>query len=113
MFSDRTSSRSTPNSRLTSELGKLEIMLMMCIHEQKFQFSFFCRYDGIYRVVKYYPEKGQAGFIVWKFLLRRDDPAPAPWEEGAKKYSCVMKNNEAKEAAKRKAEDDSTANAKK
>ena len=50
------------------------------------------RYDGIYRVVKYYPEKGQSGFKVWKFLLRRDDPSPAPWEEGAKKYSCIMKN---------------------
>ena len=113
MFSDRTNSRSTPSSLLTSELGKLEILLLS-IFDQKFQFwFFFCRYDGIYRVVKYYPEKGQSGFIVWKFLLRRDDPAPAPWEEGAKKYSCVMKNNEAKEAAKRKAEDDSTANAKK
>ena len=48
------------------------------------------RYDGIYRVVKYYPEKGQAGFKVWKFLLRRDDASPAPWEEGAKKYECEM-----------------------
>ena len=59
------------------------------------------RYDGIYRVVKYYPEKGQAGFKVWKFLLRRDDPSPAPWEEGAKKYSCIMGNITTK-AKKRK-----------
>eukprot|EP00090_Calanus_glacialis_P008127 TRINITY_DN16464_c0_g1_i4.p1 TRINITY_DN16464_c0_g1~~TRINITY_DN16464_c0_g1_i4.p1 ORF type:complete len:757 (-),score=288.61 TRINITY_DN16464_c0_g1_i4:194-2464(-) len=43
------------------------------------------RYDGIYKVVKYYPEKGQSGFIVWRYLLRRDDPSPAPWtEEGMK-----------------------------
>jgi len=44
------------------------------------------RYDGIYKVVKYYPEKGQSGFIVWRYLLRRDDPSPAPWtEEGQKR----------------------------
>jgi len=23
-------------------------------------------------------------------LLRRDDPSVAPWEEGAKKYPCIM-----------------------
>lgn len=38
------------------------------------------RYDGIYKVVKYFPEKGLSGFIVWKFLLRRDDPSIAPWK---------------------------------
>merc|ERR1712217_420152 len=39
-----------------------------------------------YKVVKYYPEKGQSGFIVWRYLLRRDDPSPAPWtEEGQKR----------------------------
>ena len=32
------------------------------------------RYDGIYKVVKYWPEKGKTGFIVWKYLIRRDDP---------------------------------------
>ena len=37
------------------------------------------RYDGIYKLVKYWPEKGQSGFLVWRYLLRRDDPAPAPW----------------------------------
>lgn len=37
------------------------------------------RYDGIYKVVKYYPEKGKSGFIIWRYLLRRDDPEPAPW----------------------------------
>lgn len=43
------------------------------------------RYDGIYKVVKYYPEKGESGFIVWRFLLRRDDPSPAPWTKEGKK----------------------------
>eukprot|EP00092_Neocalanus_flemingeri_P020389 GFUD01022087.1.p1 GENE.GFUD01022087.1~~GFUD01022087.1.p1 ORF type:complete len:755 (-),score=252.74 GFUD01022087.1:131-2395(-) len=44
------------------------------------------RYDGIYKVVKYWPEKGKSGFIVWRYLLRRDDPTPAPWtEEGEAK----------------------------
>ncbi|XP_026331879.1 E3 ubiquitin-protein ligase UHRF1-like [Hyposmocoma kahamanoa] len=47
------------------------------------------RYDGIYKVVKYYPEKGLSGYRVWKYLLRRDDPSPAPWEAGAKEYSLV------------------------
>lgn len=29
--------------------------------------------------MKYYPDKGESGFRVWKYLLRRDDPDPAPW----------------------------------
>ncbi|KAK3822339.1 MAG: PUA-like domain-containing protein, partial [Linnemannia gamsii] len=37
------------------------------------------RYDGIYKVVKYWPEVGKAGFRVWRYLMRRDDPEPAPW----------------------------------
>ncbi|XP_045784907.1 E3 ubiquitin-protein ligase UHRF1-like [Maniola jurtina] len=47
------------------------------------------RYDGIYKVVKYYPEKGLSGFRVYKYLLRRDDPSPAPWEPGAKQFTIV------------------------
>ncbi|KAJ0183607.1 hypothetical protein K1T71_000030 [Dendrolimus kikuchii] len=47
------------------------------------------RYDGIYKVVKYYPEVGLSGYKVWKYLLRRDDPSPAPWEKGAKQYPIV------------------------
>ena len=43
------------------------------------------RYDGIYKVVKYWPQKGQAGFIVWRYLLRRDDPSPAPWTKQGKR----------------------------
>ncbi|KRT83940.1 PHD finger motif containing protein, partial [Oryctes borbonicus] len=39
------------------------------------------RYDGVYKVVKYYPEKGKSGFIIWRYFLRRDDPAPAPWDK--------------------------------
>lgn len=43
------------------------------------------RYDGIYKVVKYWPEAGKSGFLVWRYLLRRDDPSPAPWTpEGIK-----------------------------
>ena len=37
------------------------------------------RYDGLYKVVKYYKEKGLSGFNVWRYVLRRDDQAPAPW----------------------------------
>lgn len=43
------------------------------------------RYDGIYKVVKYWPEKGQSGFIVWRYRLRRDDENPAPWTKAGKK----------------------------
>ncbi|KPM08866.1 hemi-methylated DNA binding protein-like protein [Sarcoptes scabiei] len=39
------------------------------------------RYDGIYKVVKYWPEAGTNGHTKWRFLLRRDDPEPAPWTE--------------------------------
>ncbi|CAG5131053.1 unnamed protein product [Candidula unifasciata] len=46
------------------------------------------RYDGIYKVVKYWPEKGKSNFLVWRYLLRRDDPVPAPWtKEGKKRTS--------------------------
>ncbi|XP_068081324.1 E3 ubiquitin-protein ligase UHRF1 [Anabrus simplex] len=43
------------------------------------------RYDGIYKVVEYYPEKGKSGFIVWRYKLCRDDPSPAPWTSEGKK----------------------------
>jgi len=43
------------------------------------------RYDGIYKVVKYWPEKGKSGFIVWRYMLRRDDPVPAPWTKDGKR----------------------------
>ncbi|XP_023230679.1 E3 ubiquitin-protein ligase UHRF1-like [Centruroides sculpturatus] len=43
------------------------------------------RYDGLYKVVKYWPETGKSGFLVWRYLLRRDDPTPAPWTKEGKK----------------------------
>ncbi|GIX71909.1 e3 ubiquitin-protein ligase UHRF1 [Caerostris extrusa] len=43
------------------------------------------RYDGIYKVVKYWPEKGKSGFLVWRYLLRPDDPSPAPWTKAGQK----------------------------
>lgn len=30
-------------------------------------------------MVKYWPEIGKCGFLVWRYLLRRDDVEPAPW----------------------------------
>lgn len=42
------------------------------------------RYDGIYKVVKYFPFKGKSGFIVWRYQLKRDDPVPAPWTKAGK-----------------------------
>ncbi|KAJ3605190.1 hypothetical protein NHX12_027240 [Muraenolepis orangiensis] len=52
------------------------------------------RYDGIYKVVKYWPEIGKCGFLVWRYLLRRDDLEPAPWTaeglERSKKLSLAV-----------------------
>ncbi|KAK9880899.1 hypothetical protein WA026_013230 [Henosepilachna vigintioctopunctata] len=61
------------------------------------------RYDGIYKIVKYYPEKGKSGFIVWKYLLRRDDQSPAPWTKGAPVFDIVYPPDYLElEAAKKK-----------
>ncbi|XP_061681405.1 E3 ubiquitin-protein ligase UHRF1 isoform X1 [Syngnathoides biaculeatus] len=52
------------------------------------------RYDGIYKIVKYWPAKGKSGFLVWRYLLKRDDDEPAPWtrdgKERIKKLGLVM-----------------------
>ena len=37
------------------------------------------------QITKYWPEKGKSGFIVWRYLLKRDDPIPAPWTKDGKK----------------------------
>lgn len=42
------------------------------------------RYDGIYKVVKYYPDTNTYGFLIWKYVLKRDDPTPAPWTKEGK-----------------------------
>ena len=42
------------------------------------------RYDGIYKIVKYWPEKGKSGFLVWRYFLQRDDPIPPVWTEEGK-----------------------------
>lgn len=39
------------------------------------------RYDGIYKVVRYWKDFRTNGIFVYKYLLRRDDPIPAPWTE--------------------------------
>ncbi|XP_075900992.1 E3 ubiquitin-protein ligase UHRF2 isoform X3 [Nelusetta ayraudi] len=73
------------------------------------------RYDGIYKVVKYWPEIGKCGYLVWRYLLRRDDSEPAPWtpegQERIKKlgltvqyppgYLAAMANKTKKEACAR------------
>ncbi|XP_024918044.1 E3 ubiquitin-protein ligase UHRF2 [Cynoglossus semilaevis] len=73
------------------------------------------RYDGIYKVVKYWPEIGKCGYLVWRYLLRRDDLEPAPWtpegQERIKKlglavqyppgYQTAMANKTKKEAIAR------------
>lgn len=34
--------------------------------------------------MKYYSDTGKSGFRVWRYVLRRDDPAPAPWTKEGK-----------------------------
>lgn len=36
------------------------------------------------QVVKYWPETGKSGFLVWRYLLKRDDEEPAPWTKEGK-----------------------------
>ncbi|XP_028404851.1 E3 ubiquitin-protein ligase UHRF1-like [Dendronephthya gigantea] len=45
------------------------------------------RYDGLYKVVEYWSEKGQSGYLVRRYLLRRDDEEPAPWTPEGKARS--------------------------
>nr|XP_015840552.1 PREDICTED: E3 ubiquitin-protein ligase UHRF1 isoform X2 [Tribolium castaneum] len=47
------------------------------------------RYDGIYKVVRYFPQKGKSGFVVWRYLLRRDDTVPAPWAPGGREFEMI------------------------
>lgn len=46
------------------------------------------------KVVKYWPAKGKSGFLVWRYLLKRDDDEPAPWtrdgKERIKKLGLTM-----------------------
>ncbi|RPB18695.1 hypothetical protein L211DRAFT_853874 [Terfezia boudieri ATCC MYA-4762] len=41
------------------------------------------RCDSIYKLLRYWPEKGKDGFVTYKYQFRTDDPAPAPWTEEA------------------------------
>lgn len=45
-------------------------------------------------MVKYWPDKGKSGFLVWRYLLKRDDDEPAPWtrdgKERIKKLGLTM-----------------------
>jgi len=63
------------------------------------------RYDGLYKVVDYWPEKGKSGFIVYKYRFRRDDPEPAPWsKEGKKKADELYKQTISEEKEKKEKE---------
>ena len=37
------------------------------------------RYDGLYKVVKYWDEVGKSGYRVYRYKLVRDETYPAPW----------------------------------
>jgi len=42
------------------------------------------RYDGLYKVVDYWIERGQSGFKVIRYMFRRDDDEAASWSEEGK-----------------------------
>uniref|UniRef100_A0AAQ4RXE9 E3 ubiquitin-protein ligase UHRF n=1 Tax=Gasterosteus aculeatus aculeatus TaxID=481459 RepID=A0AAQ4RXE9_GASAC len=50
-------------------------------HHVLLRFALSC---GLLQVVKYWPAKGKSGFLVWRYLLRRDDDEPAPWTRDGK-----------------------------
>ncbi|KAJ9064825.1 E3 ubiquitin-protein ligase uhrf1 [Entomophthora muscae] len=58
-------------------------------HSPRFAPTHF-RYDGIYKLVEYWPERIAEGFLIWRFHLRRDDVEPAPWTPEGEEY---IKNN--------------------
>ncbi|ORZ37451.1 hypothetical protein BCR44DRAFT_1497926 [Catenaria anguillulae PL171] len=60
------------------------------------------RYDGLYKLVKYWPEKGKSGFIVWRYLFRRDDDEPAPWTDEGKEYVREQGLTMVREASKKR-----------
>lgn len=53
-----------------------------------------CTFNCFPQVVKYWPEKGKSGFLVWRYLLKRNDDEPAPWtrdgKERIKKLGLTM-----------------------
>lgn len=57
-------------------------------------FKVQCGFSAFLKVVKYWPEKGKSGFLVWRYLLKRDDDEPAPWtrdgKERIKKLGLIM-----------------------
>ncbi|KAK3927690.1 E3 ubiquitin-protein ligase UHRF1 [Frankliniella fusca] len=50
------------------------------------------RYDGLYKITKYWETYGKSGFKVYKFSFLRCDPEPAPWDK--KKTSPVKTSSE-------------------
>ncbi|XP_059470778.1 E3 ubiquitin-protein ligase UHRF1-like [Neocloeon triangulifer] len=47
------------------------------------------RYDGIYKVVRYFKDTS-GGNVMWKYELRRDDPEPPPWSSSGLKFMKEM-----------------------
>ncbi|KAL0074535.1 PUA-like domain-containing protein [Phycomyces blakesleeanus] len=54
-------------------------------HNPKYAPEAGVRYDGLYKIVKYWPDTGKSGHNVWRYLFRRHDDEPAPWTQAGKK----------------------------
>jgi E3 ubiquitin-protein ligase UHRF1 len=53
-------------------------------HHPQFAPELGNRYDGIYKIVRYFPDTSKSGFRVFRYEFRRDDPVPAPWTKQGK-----------------------------
>lgn len=52
------------------------------------------RYDGLYRVVKYWQACGLSGFMVYKFALKRcEGQAPPPWEQTSEDFGSDISDS--------------------
>lgn len=49
------------------------------------------RYDGIYKLVRYWKERIADNCHIWRFHFRRDDDEPAPWTPEGRQY--ILDNN--------------------
>ncbi|KAI8366586.1 PUA-like domain-containing protein [Blakeslea trispora] len=63
------------------------------------------RYDGLYKLVRYWPyREPTTGILIWKFLFRRDDQELPPWmsggQEAIKKRGLRMIHEDADATAK-------------
>ena len=63
------------DSWASSKHCSLQALFSLLTYADLVVFCIFCL-AGLYKVVRYWPEKGKKGVIVWRYLFRRDDDSP-------------------------------------